>query len=171
MPKLNKKMAKAVDKSEATHGFALLTPGKYFAKLSDVRADETKDKNPMWVAEFKDLRSVTDTESSIPGRQWWNLNLPLDEMPANYKNPEKFDQAQDLSRGRLKAFFEAFGYEVESDTDEMLGEVAVITIGIRTIQQGARTGEKVNTINDIESADEFGDVEDVYEGGDDEDTF
>ena len=170
MPKLPKKMSKAVDKAEAAHGFGLLDPGKYFARLSAVRADTTKDNNPMWVAEFDQIHPVSDPEAKVPGRQWWNLNLPLDDMPANYKNPDKFDQAQELSRGRLKAFFEAFGYEVDSDTDEMIGEVAVITIGIRTIQQGARTGDKANTINDIESVDAFGGAPET-DSDDEDDAF
>lgn len=171
MPQLPKKIAKNVESAEAVHGFSLLTPGKYFARLLAVRADETNDGNPMWVAEFDQLHSVVD-KSKAPGRQWWNLNLPLSEMPANYRNPDKFEQAQEMSLGRLKAFFEAFGYEVDSDTDEMLGEIAVISVGIRTIQNGARTGEKVNSVNDIQSADEFGDPSDFMGGTDDEeDTF
>lgn len=169
MPKLNKKVAKAVDKAEAVHGFSLLTPGKYFAKLTEVKADTTKDGAPMWVAEFSDLRPV-DGGDKVPGRQWWNLNLPQDDMPKSYdKGADKWEASQRMATGRLKAFFEAFGYEVDSDTDEMLGEVAVLTIGIRTIQQGARQGDKANTINDIESVDEFGGAPET--DGDDEDAF
>lgn len=160
MPKLNKKLAKSVEQVEATHGFGLIDNGKYFARLLEVRVEETKAGNPMWVAEFGDLVSVS-TGKKVGGRQWWNLNLPLDsdDMPASYdKGQEKWDQAQELSAGRLKAFFEAFGYEVDSDTDEIIDarDVAVITVGTRTISQGARTGEKANEVRDIESAYDFG---------------
>ena len=156
MPKLSKKIVKRVAEAEATHGFKLIPPGKYFARLAGVEAKQTKDDNPMWVAEFKDIFSI-DGEKQ-PGRQWWNLNLPLDpdDVPAG-KDAQKWATAQSLSEGRLKAFFEGFGYSEDSDTDEMINEVAVITIGIRKITQGNRTGEDVNQINDIEPTDDYED--------------
>lgn len=157
MPKLNQGLAQAVGEAEAVHGFGLIEPGKYVARLAEVRADTTSAGNPMWVCEFQDIRTLDGQR--VPGRQWWNLNLPLDPNtpPANYeKGPEKWAQAQGLSAGRLKAFFDAFGYTSDSDTEEMIGEEAVITIGVRTIQQGARQGEKANQINDIEPLSKFG---------------
>lgn len=155
MPKLSKKLTKQVDEAEATHGYQLIKPGKYFCKLGGVEVKQTKEDNPMWVAEFKDIYSLDGERQQ--GRQWWNLNLPIEgDAPAD-KDPKKWADAQRLSKGRLKAFFEAFGYSVDSDTDEMIGEVAVITIGIRKISQGARTGEDANQINDIEATDDYED--------------
>jgi len=159
MPKLNKALTKKVDSSEATHGFSLITPGKYWGRLSEVRVDKNRNDTEVWVAEFQDLTGVESGER-IPGRQWLRMNLPQDEndVPADYtKGPEKWKQAQGLSAGRIKAFFEAFGYEVDSDTDEMINEWAVITVGIRTIQAGARKGERTNDVTDIEPGDDYGD--------------
>jgi len=158
MPKLSKKLTKSVAKAEALQGFSLIEPGKYFAKLKDVEVRETNAGGTMWVAVWHDIRHVK-TGKKVPGQQWQNLNLPMDTMPEGYtKGEEKFKQAQDISAGRLKAFFEALGYEVDSDTDEMIGEVAVIQIAVRTISSGSRQGEKANEVNGVESAEEFGDI-------------
>lgn len=170
MPKLNKALAKAAAEAEPTHGFGLLPAGKYVARLSGVEAKSTNKGDPMWVAEFSDLRAL-DTGEKASGRQWWNLNIPLDanDVPADYeKGPEKWAQAQSLSLGRLTAFFDAFGYETGSDTDEMIGEEAVITVGIRTIQGGNRSGEKANEVRDIESLEKYGKESTAATSGDDD---
>jgi hypothetical protein len=157
MPKLSNQITETVESAEASSGFELIKPGKYAAKLSGVEARETNAGNPMWVAEFSDITAADGT--TIPGRQWYNLNLPLDPnvVPANYpKTPEKYAQAQALSAGRLKAFFEAFGYTADSDTDEMIGETAVITVGVRVISSGTRQGEEANEVRKVETIDTWG---------------
>lgn len=177
MPKLTSKAAKVVEAAEAVHGggsFEPLKPGKYLAQLSEVSVNDQADKYgaASWTAEFRNLISV-DTKQSAPGRQWYRITLPLDpsKVPSNYeKDADKWEKYQAMVQGRLKAFFEAFGYTVDSDTDEMLGEWAVITLGIRTIQSGPRQGEKANVVNDVESYEEYGDLDDfgVDEVDDDE---
>lgn len=160
MPKLAKKIASKVDKAEATTGeFQPLSPGKYVATLTEVEAKNSAAGAPMWVAEFED---ITDSDGEVqPGRQWYNIMLPIDKMPEDYKpkrskkSPEEaWAQYQDLTHGRLKAFFEAFGFTPDSDTDEFIGEQAVLQIGIRTIQNGARAGEKTNSVNAVLPYDE-----------------
>lgn len=170
MPKLAAKVRKQVEKAEAVSGgFEPLTPGKYVAELSDVEARTSNAGAPMWVAEFTEIHDL-DGERQ-PGRQWYNLMLPQDKMPEDYqpksgkKSPEEAWEAyQNLSKGRLKAFFEAFGYTVDSDTDEMIGERCVIQVGVRTIQSGARAGEQTNQVNGVFPLDSVD-----YEGGEDED--
>lgn len=150
MPKLAAKVRKQAEAASAvTGGFEPITPGKYIATLKSVEAKTSNAGNPMWTAEFEDIHSM-DGEKQ-PGRQWYNLNLPTTpEPPEGYtKGEEKWKQYQGLCAGRLKGFFEAFGYTVDSDTDEMIGERCVIQIGIRTIQNGARAGERTNTVEGI----------------------
>lgn len=168
MPKLSAKDRKKVKKATATSGeFEPLAPGKYIAELSGVEAKMSNSGNPMWVAEFTEIHDL-DGEKQ-PGRQWLNLNLPQDTMPDDYeKGEEKWDQYQGLCEGRLKAFFEAFGYSEDSDTDEMIGERAVLIIGVRTIQNGPKAGQKTNSVNGIQSIESVNFSEGDSEGGEDE---
>jgi hypothetical protein len=160
MPKLNQKMRKQVEKSESVSGeFEPMRPGKYLATLNEVEAKNSSAGNPMWVAEFGDIKDM-DGESK-PGRLWYNLNLPTSDTPPDSyeKGADKWKQYQDLCRGRLKAFYEAFGYTLDSDTDEFVGDQAVLVVGVRTIQNGERAGERTNSVNGVKSAEgvEIGD--------------
>lgn len=176
MPKLAAKTRKKVEKSEAIKGgFEVLKPGKYIAELSGVEAKESSAGNPMWVAEFSEIHDLDGDR--LPGRQWYNMNLPVDKMPEDYTGKgkgspeENWARYQAMCEGRLKGFFEAFGYEVDSDTDEMIGERCVIIIGVRTISNGPRTGEQTNQVNGVDSLDAV-DFEDADgEGGSDPDEF
>ena len=150
MPKLNAKLATTVGNAEATTGsYELIKPGRYAATLSNVEVKDGNHGMVQWSAEFNE---ITDTNGSkIPGRQWLNLNVPTDgPAPASYVNgPDKWASYQSVSAARLKSFFEAFGYTSDSDTDEMLGERALIEIEIRTIQNGPRRGEQVNGVKAV----------------------
>lgn len=176
MPKLAAKTRKKVEKAEATSSeFKPLSPGKYVAELSEVEAKNSNNGHPMWVAEFTEIHSL-DGERQ-PGRQWYNLMLPQDKMPEDYqprnskKKPEEaWEQYQELCNGRLKAFFEAFGYSVDSDTDEMIGDRVVLQIGIRTIQNGVRAGEQTNQVNGVAALDSV-DYEEDGDGADSDDDF
>jgi hypothetical protein len=126
------------------------------------------------VAEFSEITGPDG--STEPGRQWYNLNLPTtDTPPDDYeprgreKDPVKaWKSYQELCAGRLKSFFEAFGYSEDSDTDEMIGERAVLTIGIRTIQNGPKKGQDTNTVNAVAPLDSVDWADEVGEGDDDD---
>lgn len=171
MPKLAKKHQKAAAAADIPGGgFTLLEPGKYIARLSKVEAKTSQAGNPVWNAEFDEITGL-DGES-YPGRQWLNLNLPIDTMPDTYRPDDdeatrvkKWDSYQALSAGRLHGFFEAFGFTVDSDTDEMIGEKALLTIGIGTIQRGPKAGDETNQVNHIEP---LGDVDASDDDDDDE---
>jgi len=152
MPKLDSKTAKTVGDTEATHGgdFPLLEPGDYLARLAGVELREpNKYDAAQWSAEFEEIHALDGTRQ--PGRQWLNLTLPSSNTPhPKYENgADKWEKYQNMLRGRLSAFFEAFGYSADSDTDEMLGEWAKIHIKQGTIQSGPKLGEKRNEIDDI----------------------
>lgn len=160
MPKLAAKDRKKVEKSEATSSeFTPMPPGKYVAELTKVEAKNSAAGNPMWVAEFDEIYNL-DGEKQ-PGRLWYNLNLPTTNTPPDgytpkgkEKNPEKaWESYQNMCAGRIKQFFEVFGYEIDSDTDEMIGERAVLIVGVGTISKGPRQGQQTNQVNGIASID------------------
>jgi len=159
MPKLASKIANATESAEVVHGggdFEPLPKGKYLAKLTEVSVRDEKNKYdaPQWSAEFQEIHTL-DGEKQ-PGRQWLNLTLPTTSKmhPAYANGQEKWEKYQAMLLGRLKAFFEAFGYTPDSDTDEMLGEWAVITLSISTIQSGPNQGKLRNEVTDIEEVPE-----------------
>ena len=170
MAKLSVKDRKKVAKAEATGGgFKPITAGKYVAELSQVEVKVSANGNPMWVAEFTDIHDLDGEQ--VPGRQWYNLNLPTTDTPPDGYKParggdpkEKWAQYQELCAGRIKQFFEVFGFTEDSDTDEMIGERAVLQIGIRTIQNGPKTGEQTNTVNGLQPLDSV-----TFAGSDDSD--
>ena len=180
MPKLSAAAVKMVDSAEARHesggSFEPLAPGRYLAKLAEVTtADPNKHGAVVWNAEFQNLISL-ETEAPAPGRQWLRITLPSDPkkgIPATYTNgPEKWEKYQQMLLGLLKGFFESFGYTSDSDTDELLGEYAVIELGIRTIQSGAREGEKTNEVKGIYPVPEDLDLEALgVSSADDEEAF
>src|SRR5690242_19587452 len=149
MPKLSAKARKKVDKAEAVSGgFEPLDPGKYVATLLSCEAKNSSAGNPMWAVQFHELFSL-DGEPQ-PGRQFLNLMMPQEKMPEGYtpgprskaKTPEEaWENYQGMVNGRIKAFFEAFGYTVDSDTDEMIGDRCVLQLGVETVTQGPKKGE------------------------------
>jgi hypothetical protein len=175
MPKLAAKDRKKVEKAEATTGgFEPIKPGKYIAELHEVEAKVSNNGNPMWVAEFHEIHDL-DGEK-VPGRQWYQMMLPTTDTPPDgytpggkEKDPAKaWKMYQDLCSGRIKAFFEAFGYTPDSDTDEMIGERVVLQIAVRTIQNGPKAGEQGNEVKNIFPLDSV-DFEDAE--GEDGDEF
>lgn len=176
MPKLSAGAVKMVDASEARHEsggtFEPLAPGRYLGKLSDVSTrDPNKHGAVVWSAEFQDLIRLEDS-TPVPGRQWLNLTLPSDPkkgVPSTYDNgPDKWDKYQQMLTGLLKGFFESFGYTSDSDTDELLGEYAVLEVGIRTIQSGPKEGQKTNVVNGIYPVPEDLDLDALGVGQSDE---
>lgn len=160
MPKLSAAAAKAVEAAEAVHGggeYELLRDGKYLGRLTDVSVRDELDKygHTQWSAEFQNLVYLED-QAAASGRQWLNLTVPQgSKVAANYENgPEKWQKYQAMIQGRLNAFFEAFGYTPDSDTDEMLNEYAIITVGTRTVQSGPNEGKKANRTTDVEAVPE-----------------
>lgn len=154
MPKLAAKMKKKVEKATSVTGeFEPMPPGKYLGTLNEVVAKNSSNGNPMWVAEFGDITDL-DGEGQ-PGRLWYNLNLPTtDEPPEGYaKGKDKWEQYQRMCEGRLKAFYEAFGYTLDSDTDEFVGDQCILQVGVRTITNGDRAGQRTNSVNGVAPAD------------------
>jgi hypothetical protein len=132
MPKLNKKQQQTVDKAEGGT-FEPLPAGRYVATLQKV---EVKPGNvaDQWSWEFG---NIVDTEGQKrPGRQWVNTSL------------------SEKAAWKMKEVFEALGYSLDSDTDEMIGEKAVLHLKVEIAERGARQGEKVNRVDRVAPYDE-----------------
>lgn len=179
MPKLQSKLAKRVAKAEVQSGdFPVWAPGKYIAELAVVEARVGKESGKdYWSVEFSNVVALDGEEQT--GRIWMNVSLPaldVTDVPDSYVpsaaalKRAKGDRAaayasgQSFVEGRLHAFFEAFGYTPDSDTDEMIGERCVIQVGIETQQRGAGAGKERNVVNNVFALDTVDAV-----AGDDED--
>lgn len=159
MAKLAAKDRKKVQAAEPVKGsFEAFAPGKYVGELLEVETKVSAAGNAYWNIVFGEIHNL-DGEKQ-PGRQWFRLMLPVDKMPVDYapkKKPnaseaervESWNTYQSITAGRIKSFFEAFGYSVDSDTDEMIGDKAILQIGVETVQQGANAGNLRNVVNDV----------------------
>lgn len=160
MAKLAVKDRKKAAKAEAVGGgFEPIPAGKYVASLSEVEAKDSQAGNPLWNITYVDIEDM-DGES-VPGRQWFTLMMLQDEMPSTYKPSasalKKADgdvevawaNYQEFVAGRIKGWFEAHGYDLTTDTEEMIGEKVILQIGIETIQSGPKKGEKTNRVNAV----------------------
>jgi hypothetical protein len=125
MPKLDKKVAKEVESSEAMTGSFLLPEGRYAGRLMKVE-EKPGEEYPYWDWQFD---AIHDEEGvKHPGRQWNRTSL----------SPK--------SRGFLKATFAAFGYSPDSDTDEMLGEWVVLYLEQEKQTKGQNAGKMRNVV-------------------------
>ena len=173
MPRLAKNMTKVVAEAEpVSGGFDLLSPGRYPARLKEVQSKITAKGDPAWNWVFS---QITDLEGKkYPGCQFVWTNLPKDGKPsadiqANSRELEKWETAQRLAAGRLHAMFDAFGFDVDSDTDELLGEKVILQIGVEAIKGGPRKGEMQNRVVKVLPWDDDIEVPDVDDDDLDED--
>lgn len=181
MPKLNKKMTKQVKEAEirdpGSGSFEPIPAGKYLATLVGVEERDNAFGEKSWSAEFTDLINIRTGETA-PGRQWFNMDLPNETMPDDYEprkvkkgqtRQEAWDALQQVRASQIHAFFEALGYEVDSDTDEMIDEKAILVVGIRTIQSGTRKGERTNFVRGILAVPDDLDIDALGDGDEDDD--
>lgn len=130
MPKLNKTQQKTVEKAEAwgDGSFQPLEVGRYAARLAKVES-RLGPKGEYWSWEFDAIHDVEGNAHG--GRLWHTTSLGA------------------ASAGSLKSTFEAFGYSVDSDTDEMIGEWATLSVDIEMASQGKRAGQRVNRVRGV----------------------
>ena len=134
MPKLNEKLRGEVEKSKAWSGGGgspLLEQGRYAGRLFkvDERMASGNARFDSWSWEFRHLHDENGDEQR--GRQWYNTSL----------SPN--------TRGQFKGIFDALGYSLDSDTDEMVGEWAVLYVSQEVAQQGKKAGQTVNRVTGI----------------------
>lgn len=135
MPKLNKKIASEVAKSDAWRpdgGRALLEDGLYAGRLVKVEERDGREY-PNWSWWFDGLFDAEGNGHS--GVQFLNTSL----------SPK--------AAGRMRQAFDAFGYSPDSDTDEIVGEWAVLHIKQEIQQYGQRAGQMVNQVTGVSEFD------------------
>lgn len=143
MAKLNKEAQENVKK--ASSQFLPMPECVLHARLRDV--DPTRDgpKGPYWAWEFEIVEDETfmvedDTGKPVEvkslNRRLWNNTSLTPEAAFSFERT-----------------FRAFGVDSDTDTDELLGDIVKLVIGVRTIQEGDRKGELVNQINNLKPAD------------------
>jgi hypothetical protein len=128
MPKLSAKAAKRVDQAEVSD-FSAIPAGTYIGSLVDVDGSREGSKGPYWSWEF-DVVGDTDGDDTYAGRKLW-VNTSLSEK-ADFK---------------MKEVFQAFGYTVDSDTDEIVGERCKLVVSQRVIETGLRKGQMGNNVD------------------------
>lgn len=132
MPKLNKNQQKKASTAELKDGdFSEPLPaGKYLAQLEEVEI-KTGPKADYWSWQFK------LTEPHAQNRKAWVTSSEAEG-----------------SEWKFKEIYHALGFELDSDTDEMLGEFCRLSLTISTIQKGDRAGEKTNRVVKVLPLDE-----------------
>lgn len=124
MPKLNKAQAKLVDEAEAMD-FPLLDVGDYMASLNSVESRQGQ-AGEYWVWEFAVSGDEEGNDLANPIKLWENTSL------------------SEKAAFRLKAMFEAFQVPPDTDTDEILGEWVIVSVGQEVQKQGANAGKLRN---------------------------
>lgn len=124
MPKLTREFARHTEQAagdwndEAPYHQAL-EPGWYLCRLLEV---EQKDGRvaPYWGWKYE----------TVEGQRFLWDNTSLSEKAI----------------GRLGKVFEAFGVPADTDTDELVGKLVNIAVGVETIAFGKRQGQIGNTV-------------------------
>lgn len=136
MPKLTKSMQQKVAKAE-TMSFDPVPNGIYRVRLMDVSTDGKGPAGPYWTWTFKvDEPEGSDLHQFNGRKLWHNTSLSDDAL------------------FKMKEVFEAMGYTLDSDTDEMMGHHCRALLTTSVIEKGNRKGEKRNEIVRLMSEDD-----------------
>ncbi len=157
MPKLSKDKQKSVGAAESS-GFDLIPAGRVVATLKAVVAD--KDGNPLvgkksgmpyWRWEFGDCTAISPMEGTADGGPASKQNPVIKYDAGHVFNGQQFvnTSLSDDADWKMKEVFDAFGYSVDSDTDEMIGHQVVLHITRRPIEGGDRDGEMGNNVGRV----------------------
>lgn len=131
MPKLPSNIQKAADEAES-RDFGAIPGGLYRIKVKEIdTAAKSGAGNDKWVFVAEVIGGPNDlTLTDHNKRQLWE-HAALTE-PAAWK---------------IKQIFEALGFTLDSDADELLGETCLVMVSEAEIEQGARKGQMGNNID------------------------
>ncbi len=132
MPKLTDAQATAASESEVKD-FSPLPDGRYEVKLVKVTtsAKPGASGHHYWECEF-----VVDQDGVRKAKLWTNVSLAPD------------------AAFRVKEFFTALGFTLDSDTDEMIGERCIAGVVTEVQEQGKNAGKERNAISYLTALDE-----------------
>jgi hypothetical protein len=115
---------KAEASAESWGQFVLLNPGLYAARLEEV--DTTRPDGPagpFWVWIFK--------YENQPGKAFLNTSF------------------SEKAIGSVGAVYRAFDAPIDEDTDELIGELCILSIGVGVVKKGERKGQKRNEVSAV----------------------
>lgn len=139
MPKLTKTHAGKAAQAAGDwndSGFEPLQPGWYLCRLLDVEQREGKQA-PYWSWKYEEVSS----------KHWVWDNTSLSERAI----------------GRLGKVFEAYGVPSDTDTDDLIGQLVNLELGVYTIPSGNRAGQLSNNIRSVAPGDTHPDIDDYAE--------
>lgn len=148
MPKLPQEAQQAAEDSDSREP---LEESTYVVRLRNVDGTQSGGSGPYWRWEFE---VAHDEESSNNGRRLWN-NTSLSKKAA----------------WKLKESFDAFGVGLDTDTDELCGELCLASVVQEVIQSGKRMGEIGNQIAKLIPLPEDYELFDDDRSGSDEDDY
>lgn len=152
MPKLSKEKAAAVNESEG-QSYELMPEGRYIGELIEVKGDGKGPAGPYWTWVFATVPVEGTEGENFAGRRHYLVT----------------SLSQDWA---VKAAFEAFGVDADTDTDELITQCVAITVSQSEIEKGPKKGQLSNNVDAINPIgdDETDAIADA--GGDeDEDVF
>lgn len=116
---------------EGDGDFPLMPVGIYHGRLMDVDTSKSGAKGPYWVFQYDIV-----TPGFEKRKLWDTVSL------------------SDGAAFKRKQVWDALGYPLDTDTDDMMGTVVKIHVKHRTINSGAREGELAENVDKIAPADE-----------------
>lgn len=126
--KMNPDQQNATEAAESS-GFAALPAGRYVARLDEVKFKESSKGDPGWNWVWKVVSGPGD-ETKYKGRLLFTYTTLNENMAF-----------------KRKEIFEALDFELETDTDDMLGALVVLDVSERPNQGGSRKGEMGNNVD------------------------
>lgn len=130
MPKLPQATQQAAAEAES-RDFSAFSPGIYPLQLTavDVTKKGKDSGEPYWEWEFT---VTSEAPAGARGRKLW-MNTSLSESSA----------------WKVREVYDALGFTLESDTDEMIGDLCRGQVGTEIQAKGARAGQTVNTLDKL----------------------
>lgn len=129
MPKLPKATQTAAEAADIGGGSAPLEEGVYVLRLHSIDATGSGPAGPYWTWEY---RVVEGPDGPMNGRRRLWDRISLSEKAAF----------------RVKQVYTAFGFTLDSDTEEMIGEHVKAYVIQEPIQSGQRAGQMGNSISE-----------------------
>jgi hypothetical protein len=144
MPKLAANVAREAEQAAQEDPYKLLPPGIYIGKLDSVEVSD--DEGPS-------------------GFHFWTWKFKI--MDEGYKGAEQafITSLSPKARFSVGQAFAAFNVPADTHTDEICGQLAMLTITQQTIQKGNRAGQLGNQVQSLSPYDGSGSIDLEDQGG------
>lgn len=124
MPKLSDKQQAVTDQAEG--GFRLVPDGAYLCDLVKVK-EVPGPSAPQWEIDWAINDPDFEQYNGVTLKDWISLG--------------------ENSAWKMRMFFDALGYSLDSNTDEMIGDQARLYVFKVIQEQGKLKGQNVNKVN------------------------